>query len=131
MGILRLVLSLKAAVIGIALLLPATVQAQQPAAPAGVKPSAVFLKTSEATRASFCKSPRLLACLQLDQAKCEARLAPVFSSCTKDPGAGILTSQLEALVQGYLTGCILSGMLPADAKRSKEATTCIQQAGKK
>jgi hypothetical protein len=73
----------------------------------------------------------LLTCLQLDQAKCEARLAPVFSSCTKDPGPAILTSQLEALVQGYVIGCILGGMLPADPQRSKQATACIQQAGKK
>jgi hypothetical protein len=131
MGILRVKLNLRAAVIGTALMFPAAVQAQQSATPTAVRPSAVFVKTTEATRSSFCKNARLLTCLQLDQAKCEARIGPVVSTCTKDLGAGMLTSQNEALVQGFLTGCILGAMLPANAQRSKEAVACIQQAGKK
>jgi len=121
---------IKASTIAIASLFSSAVQAQQPAAKA-VQPSAVFVKTAEATRSSFCKNARLLSCLQLDRVKCEAQIGPAVNNCTKDAGPAFLTTQAEGLVSGYLTGCLLSAFLPANAQRSKEATSCIQQAGKK
>src|SRR5262245_53764825 len=125
MGIFRPAPNITLVAIGVVLLFDGSVLAQQAATAKSGQPSAVFLKTTEATRSSFCKNARLLSCLQLDQVKCEARLAPAFSTCTKDPGPAILTSQHEALVQGYLTGCILGALLPANPQRSKEAVACI------
>jgi hypothetical protein len=131
MGILVPTLKVALVSIGIASLFGRSVEAQQAATPKAGQPSAVFLKTTETTRASFCKNARLLSCLQLDQVKCQAQIAPIVNNCAKDPGPAILTSQLEGLIYGYLNGCILSAFLAANPQRSKEATACIQQAGKK
>jgi len=120
----------RASTIAIASLFSTAVQAQQPMAKT-VQPSAAFLKTAEAMRSSFCKSAGLLSCLQLDRTKCEAQIGPAINNCTKDAGPAFLTTQSEGLVSGYLMGCMLSAFLPANAQRSKEATSCIQQAGKK
>jgi hypothetical protein len=117
--------------VAIASLLGGSVQAQQAAPPKAGQPSAVFLKTTEATRAAFCRNARLLACLQLDQVKCQAQIAPIVNTCAKDSGPAISTTQSEGLVYGYLNGCILGAFLAANPQRSKEATACIQQAGKK
>jgi hypothetical protein len=127
MSFLRLELGIKAPVIAIASLFPAAALAQQPAAPKAVQPSAAFLKTAEAIRSSICKNAGLLSCLQLDRAKCEAQIGPAINSC----GAPVLTSQNEGLINGFLMGCTVSALLPANAQRSKEATDCIQRAGKK
>ena len=115
-----------AAVIGMALIPDGAALGQQ--STAGQRPD-IFLKATQATRSSFCKSADLLSCLQLDRATCEARLKPIVDKCAKDPGAAG-TSQSEGFVRAYFTGCALMGFL-AQHPRSKEAMACIQQAGKK
>ena len=119
-------LAFKAAVIGMALIPDGAALGQQATA---AQRSEIFLKATQATRSSFCKSTGLLSCLHLDGATCEARLKPIVDKCAKDPGAAG-TSQSEGFVRGYFTGCVLMGFL-AQHPRSKEAMACIQHAGKK
>src|SRR5262245_55968213 len=107
----------------------ALAQPQGPAASAA-QPSALFLKTTETMRSSFCKTrERLLGCLQVAPADCETRISAAVDRCTKDPGAAA-TSQSEGFVRGYFEGCVLTAFLPPDPAAQKEAMACVQQAGK-
>jgi len=99
--------------------------AQQPAtAPA----QDLLSKVSRQTQASFCRSQGLLTCLKLEKAECDKRIGPIMTSCLKNPGA-MQTVQNENFVRSALLGCVLGAFL-GGSPHAKEATACIQRAGK-
>ena len=88
----------------------------------------LLTKVSRQTQTSFCRSQGLLTCLKLEKADCEKRIGPIMNGCLKNPGA-MQTVQNENFVRSALLGCVLGAFL-GGSPHAKEATACIQRAGK-
>jgi len=101
-------------------------QAQQPVASSAQQMRDGLMRQ---TQASFCRSQGLLACLKLEKADCEKRIGPIMNRCLGPAGAAQPT-QNEHFVRASLLGCVIAAFL-SDNPRAKEATACIQQAGRK